>query len=224
MSEGLWGVGRYDGPDGPVDWEISHGEIQRDVGVATRRLEDLGVGGGTRVLFCSCLAEAGSFWPFLVAAMVRGAQLSCADATRADAMRVAMFTRDLDYRAVLGISVDVLDGLDDLGLDYAATLGSVPVVGARPGAYERLVDAGLAPYRFVLAGPAVAVGTQPGGAAVVDPDEWELSTAAGGRVTITSLRPRATTFAATPTRVRGTVRDGSLVPDDPEEHRWARAR
>jgi hypothetical protein len=220
---GLWGVGRYDGADGPVDWEISHDEIQRDIAGATRRLEDLGVGGGDRVLFCSCLAEAGSFWPFLVAAMVRGAQLSCADGTRADAMRVAMFTRDLEYRAVLGISTEVLDGLDDLGLDYAATLGSVPVIGARPGAYERLVDAELSPHRFVLVGPAVAVGTEPGGPAALDPDEWELATDADGRVTVTSMRPRATTFTATPTRVRGTVRDGSLVPDDPEEHRWARA-
>jgi hypothetical protein len=156
--------------------------------------------------------------------MVRGAQLSCADATRADAMRVAMFTRDLEYRAVLGITSDVLDGLDDLGLDHAATLGPVPVLGARPGAYERLADAGLSPYRFVLAGPAVAVGIEPGGPALFDPDEWVLAADADGRVTVTSMRPRATTFTATPTRVRGTVHESSLVPDDPEEHRWARAR
>ena len=53
--------------------------------------------------------------------------------------------------------------------------GGVDIVGARPGAYERLEAAGLAPHRFVVCGPAIAIGREPGGPAfVADGDEWEL--------------------------------------------------
>ena len=64
--------GRYDGPDGPVSWEIAHDEIQRDLGSAMRRLGELGVGSGDRVLFCSMLSEAGQFWPWILGAMLGG--------------------------------------------------------------------------------------------------------------------------------------------------------
>ena len=87
-----------------VPWEISQAEMQRDMGSAAQVLSELGVGAGKRVLFCSMLSEAGQFWPLIVGSMLAGAQLSCADATESDAARVAMFTRLLDYSAVLGVT------------------------------------------------------------------------------------------------------------------------
>src|SRR6185503_12852203 len=126
-------------------WDVSHAEIERDMGSATARLEAVGVEPGRRVLWCSMLSEAAQFWPFIVATMLRGAQLSCADATRAEAPRVAMFTRQMTYYAVLGVNGALLDGLDELGRPYADVFGEVTVVGARPDAYGRLVAAGLRP-------------------------------------------------------------------------------
>jgi hypothetical protein len=172
------------------------------------------------------LSEAGQFWPFIVGAMVSGAQLSCADATEGDAARVAMFTRLLRYRAVLGVTGAILDGLDALGHSYAEVFGDVQVVGARPNAYARLEGAGLSPHHFVLCGPAVALGLAPGAPARVDGAEWQLDVdAADGRVLVTNVRPRATQFVGTPTAVRATAAyaDGSLsgiVPNpSPTEER-----
>jgi hypothetical protein len=211
VTGALWGVGRYDGPDGPVSYEISHDEIQRDMGVASGRLAALGVGPGERVLFCSLLAEAGQWWPWIVGTMLRGGQLSCADATRADGMRVAMFCRQLRFRAVLGVNDAVLDGLADVGCAPGDAFGAVPVVGALPGAYERLVAGGLAPHRMALAGPAVALADEPLGAARADAGEWALEHDAEGRVLVTALAPRATTFTAAPTAVRGTVEGNGIT-------------
>jgi hypothetical protein len=207
----MWGVGTYDDGVQRAPWEISHEEIQRDMGGASETLAALGVGAGERVLFCSMLSEAGQFWPFVVGAMLRGAQLSCADANEGDAVRVAMFTRLMDYHAVLGVTGALLDGLDDLGLPYAAVFGSVAVVGARPGASRRLEAAGLAPHHLVLCGPAVAMGLEPGGPAFVDGREWELGVD-GDRIVVTSLQPRATTFDRTPTGVRGEIVHGGVLP------------
>ena len=205
MTATVWGIAAYEGPDGElVSWTVGEEEIGRDMGAAAKQLAALGIGAGDLVLWCSQLREAAHVWPFVVGTMLAGARLSCADATDAEAARLAMFTRQLRYRAVMGITSALLDGLDELERPYDEVFREVPVVGARPGAFERLVDAGLDPHRFVLCGPAVAVGTEPGGPATADADEWELDDDAG-RVVVTSRRPRATTFDRAPTAIH--VRD-----------------
>jgi hypothetical protein len=212
-SRPLWAVGCYAGPYGPVTWEISHDEIERDLGSASRALTMLGVGAGGRVLHCSLLTEAGQFFPLVIGTMLVGAQVSQADATSGDAARVAMFLRLLDYDAVLGVNGAILDGLDALGVAYAEAFARARIVGARPDALSRLADAGIAAHPFVLCGPAVAIAPAPDAPAVVaDPGEWELG-AHDGLVTVTNLRPRATQFQATATAVRGTVVNGGVVPE-----------
>lgn len=212
-SPAAWGVGQYEAFDGTrVAWEVGHEEVDRAIGAGPALLAGLGVGPGDRVLFASMLSEAAHFWPLVLATMLAGGQLSCADATSGEAVRVRMFTRLLRYRAVLGITPAVLDGLDELGADYGEVLGAVPVLGARPGAYERLAASGLAPHDFVLVGPAVAIATEPGGPAWVDRDEWELDVD-DGWVTVTSRRERLTSFDRERSAVRGSVVDGhGLVP------------
>jgi hypothetical protein len=123
-----------------------------------------------------------------------------------------MFTRLVEYRAVLGVTGAVLDGLDALGHPYGEVFGGVEVVGARPDAYRRLVEGGLHPHHFVCCGPAIAVGTAPGGPARFDAGEWQLETDADGRVLISNLQPRATSFGRTPTAVYGELVDGGLLP------------
>ena len=209
----LWAVGCYAGPDGPVTWEISHDEIERDLGSAPRALAALGVGAGGRVLHCSLLTEAGQFFPLVIGTMLVGAQLSCADATSGDAQRVAMFLRLLDYDAVLGVNAAILDGLDELDISYADAFARARIVCARPDALARLAAARIAAHAFVLCGPAVAIAPAPDAPAVVaDPGEWELGSR-DGRITVTNLRSRATDFRATATAVRGAVVDGGVVPE-----------
>jgi hypothetical protein len=209
----LWGVGRYDGANGPVTWEISHDEIHRDLGAAPATLARLGVGTGGRVLHCSLLSEAGHFFPLVIGTMFAGAQVSQADASRGDATRVAMFLRLLDYDAVLGVNAAILDGLDELGVSYADAFADAGAVCARPDAIARLAAAGVNPHAFVLCGPAVAIADAPGAPARVHDDaEWELGSV-DGRITVTNLRPRATEFRATATAVRGSIVDGGVVLD-----------
>jgi hypothetical protein len=210
----LWAVAAYDDGEGRVAWEVSHAEIERAMGGACSTLAQLGVRAGARVLWCSVLSESAHFWPLTIGTMINGAVFSLADATRADALRVAMFVRSLRLHAVFGVNEAILDGLDDLGHDYAGFFGGVEVIGAQPGAYERLVAAGLDPYWFVLCGPAVAIATEPGGPARVDAGEWSLATD-GDRILVSNLQPRAQTFDRAPTGVRGRLVDATGFFPDP---------
>jgi hypothetical protein len=208
----LWGIAQYDDGTRRVPWPVSHAEIERGMGGAVPTLAGIGIGAGSRVLWCTLLSEAAHFWPLFIGSMLGGAQFSLADATSPDALRIGMFVRRLEYRAVMGVNEAVLDGFDELGRPYTEVFGAVPVVGARPGAYERLVAAGLTPHWFVLCGPAVAIATEPGAPARVDPGEWIL-TEVDGRIHVSSTQPRATPFDHTPTSILGSlVDDHSFVP------------
>ena len=210
----LWAVGAYADEDGrATPWEISHDEINPDIGVATTVLTELGVLGG-RVLWCSMLSQAGQHWPYVCGTVLAGAKLSCADATFGEALRVSMFLRLMRYDAVLGVTPALLDGLEASDRAPADVLAGVRIVGAHPGAYERLVAAGLNPWRVVLCGPAIAIGREAGAPACVPAAEWELADL-GDRIGITALQSRATSFIRTPIAVRGTIVDGGIVPDAP---------
>jgi hypothetical protein len=213
----LWGIAQYEDGSGRRPWPVSHTEIEREMGRAMSTLGGLGIGADSRVLWCTVLSEAAHFWPMFIGTMLSGGQFSLADATSADALRVGMFLRRLSYRAVMGVNEAVLDGLDELGRPYAEVFGATPIVGARPGAYERLLAAGLAPHSFALCGPAVAIATEPGGPARVDPEEWMLHSA-GDRIVITSRQPRAHTFSRTPTAILGRLVDDHSFFPEPGAH------
>ena len=213
-SPALWGVGSYaDGQGRRAPWRISHEEIGRDIGVAVDVLTGLDLA-GRRLLWCSMLSEAGQFWPYLCGTVMAGSRLSCADSTYGEAMRVSMFLRLMDYDAVFGVTEELLDGLEASGHPWAEVFAGVRMVGAYPGAYERLMAAGLAPVHFVLCGPAIAIGREPDGPAFVAGAEWELA-ADGDHLAITSLKARAQPFIRTPIAVRGTIVRGGVVPTAP---------
>jgi hypothetical protein len=213
-AQPLWAVGTYDDEyNRPTPWEISHDEINRDIGVATTVLTELGVT-GRRVLWCSKLSQAGQHWPYVCGTVLAGAKLSCADSTFGEALRVSMFTRLMDYDAVLGVTNDLVDGLEASDRAPTDVFSRVRILGAHPGAYERLAADGLTPWRVALCGPALAIGREPGGPAYMPTAEWELVDL-GGRIGITARRPRATSFIRTPIAVRGTIVDGGIVPACP---------
>jgi hypothetical protein len=209
-SETLWGIGSYvDASGRRAPWRITHEEIGRDIDAATRVLTELGVA-GKHVLWCSMLSQAGQFWPYVCGSYLAGARLSCADSTAGEAARVAMFLRLMAYDAVFGVTDAILDGFDEIGRRYEDVFADVRIVGALPGAYERLTEVGLAPTRFVLCGPAVAIGRAPGDPALVTSEEWELA-AEGGHVCVSARRVRAQEFVRTPTGVCGEIVDGGVT-------------
>jgi hypothetical protein len=213
-SPALWGVGSYADERGRrTPWRISHDEIGRDIGVAVDALTSLDLA-EKRVLWCSMLSEAGQFWPYVCGTVMAGGRLSCADATYGEAMRVSMFLRLMDYDAVFGVTESLLDGLEASGHSSADVFAGVRMLGAYPGAYERLVAAGLAPVHFVLCGPALAIGREPDGPAIVAEAEWELAADEDG-IVITSSKSRAQPFIRTPIAVRGTIVRGGVIPAAP---------
>ena len=214
-SPALWGIGTYADERGRrVPWRISHDEIGRDIGVAVDVLTELDLT-GQRVLWCSMLSEAGQFWPYVCGTVMAGGRLSCADSTYGEAMRVSMFLRLMDYDAVFGVTESLLDGLEASDRRPADVFAGVRLLGAYPGAYERLRATGLAPVHFALCGPAIAIGREPDGPAFVAGAEWELTAADDPdvkRVAISSLRSRAQPFIRTPIAVRGTIVRGGVIP------------
>ena len=206
----LWAVGSYlDASGARASWEISYDEINRDIGVATKVLGDLGIG-GAGVLWCSMLSDAGQCWPYVCGTVLAGGRLSCADATEGEAVRVAMFLRRMSYDAVFGITSAIIDGLEARGDEPAEVFGQSRLVAAWPGAYERLRAAGLSPFRYALCGPAVAIAREPGGPALVAADEWDLEQL-DATIVVTALRPRAQQFVRTPVAVGGRVVEGGLT-------------
>ncbi len=208
--ETLWGIGSYvDASGRRVPWRITHEEMGRDIDAATKALTELDVA-GKRVLWCSMLSQAGQFWPYICGSYLAGARLSCADATAGEAARVGMFLRLMEYDALFGVTDAILDGFDEMGRRYDEVFADVRTVGALPGAYERLTDAGVAPTRFVLCGPAVAIGRAPDLPALVTSEEWELA-AENGRVCVSARRTRGQEFVRTPTGVCGEIVDGGVT-------------
>jgi hypothetical protein len=142
------------------------------------------------VLVLSMLSEAAQYWPLQIGLLMSQAQFSLADASRFDAFRTAMFLRAMHYDVVLGLNTDVLDGLDDLEHDYRDIFGSVQVLAARAGAYERLREARLEPRWWLHVGPTIAVECEALEGAHIDADEWAVEVD-GGEVLLTAQRPRA---------------------------------
>jgi hypothetical protein len=206
----LWGVGTYLDADGRrAPWRISYDEINRDIGAATKVLAELEIA-GRGVLWCSMLAQAGSFWPYVCATFLSGGRLSCADATVGEAVRVAMFLRLMEFDAVFGVTEAILDGLDEIDKSYDELFAGVRIVAAFPGAYERLQRAEVRPTRFALCGPAIAIGREPESPALVAADEWSVGVE-GRRIWVSARQPRAEEFVHMPTAVRGEIVDGGVV-------------
>jgi hypothetical protein len=203
-SPPLWGVGSFRVGEKILAYPVSQDDHGRDIPSAMKAVATLGLAQGKRALVLSMLSEAAQYWPVQIGLLVSKAQFSLADASRFDAFRTAMFLRAMHYDVVLGMNTDVLDGLDDLGHDYADIFADVPVLAARAGAYERLRDAGLSPRWWLHVGPTVAVECDQLQGAHIDDDEWEVD-AEDGEVLISARKPRAIVIDRLHTAVSGEI-------------------
>lgn len=215
-TEPLWAVGSFRVGDGILTYPVSKADHGRDIATTAKALKSLGVYDATRVLVLAMLSESAQYWPVQIGLLMSQAQFSLADASRFDAFRTEMFLRAMHYDVVVGLNTDVLDGLDDLGHNYRDVFGSVPVVAARAGAYERLRDAGLVPRWWLHVGPTIAVECDALDGAHVDSDEWDVEDD-GGEVLLTARQPRATEIDRLRTGVHAEIVTGQCPcgRDDP---------
>ncbi len=120
-----------------------------------------------------------------------------AEAMGWDHRRTAVFHRELDPHAVIGLSAETLEGLAsaaDVGEMFRAT----PVVLARPAAVPVLRGVGVSAALMAAVGPALALECPERGGAHVNAAEWrvgvrdgQLSVAAGRSAPRCFPRPRS---------------------------------
>jgi hypothetical protein len=183
---GLWGVGTM--PDGSI-LPLSVEDIERDTAAASRALRGLGIAAGHHVLLISRNSQAGQIWPVLAALISCGAVYSPVDPSGFEARRVEMYLRRLPFYAVVGVTDEIIDGLDELGLDAAKVLAQAPVVLAVPSAARRLRRDGLAAARLLFLGPTLAMDC-PAAQLHVDGQVWDLADR-DGRLVVAPRQARA---------------------------------
>jgi len=139
-----------------------------------------------------------------------GALYSSADASPADAFRVAALVRQLEPKIVVGVNGAVVDGLRDLERDPVDVLSSVEtVLAADDDAAAALPDA----RRWRKLGPTSAWEMEPGRLAY-DADRWDVVADDSAELLVSSRAPRLTPAERLRTGVRGRVeRPGTLVLD-----------
>lgn len=170
-------------------YPMSHRDIEADTRWGERFLASVGVVAGDTVAVSVACSELGHFWPYESAVERLNACVAMAENISFDARRTEMFLRRFQVRAALGVSEEVLNGLDMAGLSLHKTFASTPLVFARDGAADRLQQAGLAPWRMVTLGPLFAF-VSPQGKVHYDQDEWLLESI-GGEVHVTARQSRA---------------------------------
>lgn len=198
----LFCVGRWHAGGEATEFEMTHGDHDRDTAWATEVLRGLGLGRGDVLLAVTRLYEAPWNHPFTAAAGVLGATVAHADCFGWDAGRVEMFARRLPVRVALGVPGEVVAAL--LERDLLGSLAAVPSILARPDAVAALRGAGLAPGVLAQVGPAVAVATG-AGPLTYNTDEWLLSDGDGGELLVTTVGPRAARLEGAPTGTLGRV-------------------
>ncbi|HEY4401875.1 MAG TPA: hypothetical protein VGO38_07550 [Acidimicrobiia bacterium] len=202
---GVWGVSRVVVDGEVTPWPVSEDDIEDEAQSLAPRLAALGLEPGGLVLVVAMLSQAVHAVPFERAAGKLGALYSSADATPFDAFRVAVLTRQLEPRVVLGITGSVLDGLVEAGRDPAEVLGPVPaVVAADDDAHVRLRAAGLPPRRSVQLGPTTAIEGLDVDGPVYDARRWSVEEV-DAELVISNLVPRLTEARRLRTGVRGRV-------------------
>jgi hypothetical protein len=194
-------------------YPLSHRDMEVDTRWARRFLASAGVGAGDMVAVSVACSELGHFWPYECAIESLDACVAMAENVSFDARRVEMFLRRFQVRAAFGISDEVLNGLEMVGLELHKTFASTPLLFARDGAADRLRQAGLDPWRMVTLGPLFAF-VSPSGAVHYDQDEWLLESI-GGEVHVTARQPRAKPMFRLPVGVKG------QAPADGQDWRFA---
>lgn len=180
----VWGVGRVVVDGTVTPWPVSATDIDDEAASQAELLGLAGLREDGLILVVSMLSRAIHAVPVEQAAGLLGARYSSADATVADAFRVAYLVRQLAPTVVVGIDDEVRAGLHELGHDP----GELLAAASTPG--------------WVRLGPTSAWELAPG-VLTYDATRWRVDLADDGELLLTNLVPRCTSSEQLRTGVRG---------------------
>lgn len=176
-----------------LPYPLSRRDMEADTQWAHSVLERAGLGPGRQVLFIGSGAQWAQDWPYQNAAMRLGGVASYAESSPFDAYRVEMFTRRFPIHTVLGLSGNVLDGLEQSGHDIAKVFGGVHAIFAFPDARKRLVQKGVKSWTQLDLGIGYAFSPPEENEAVLDNTEW-LAESLNGGLSLSARNSRASPF------------------------------
>lgn len=207
----LWAIGCAETADGPIDYPISWTDSAKDEVWANALLDLAGVKKGDLAFFSYIYSRSGHTWPLLRAGFERGARMATGMPTQWDAYRLEMYCRLFDVDFIFGLTPEALDGLEGAGHKLAAVFGKADRIVASGGAWQRLRDVGLTPWKLHWLGPIIAIDPCDGGGARFDHGQWSFESEAG-QLRISNKQPRAATFARTLLNTKARV---ETIDDEP---------
>ena len=158
---------------------VSSAELLRTQNFIERLVTTFDFARGRFVLLISMLENGAYAIPFERALMNLGLLVTNADDSPYEAARIESICRRFDVAAVVGVSTDILDGLDAAGRSYSAIFKN-RVIWARGEAVSRLrsID-GIKPYRMLEAGPVFAMECSERDGVHLDAGEWTFAARQG---------------------------------------------
>ncbi len=200
----LWGIGQAELPSGIVPLPVSWDDIDRDTAWAARMADLMELEPDQFVLYTLNHAQSAQIWPWLHVTFQRKARFATVMPIAWDAGRLEMYTRRFAVHHLFGVAPVTLDGLAAAGHDPANVLGRIGRISAQPGAWERLTEAGLKPWRLTWLGPLLVLDPCDGSGGRFDASQWILE-AVDGEIVLTSQSNRTARFERVPTGVKGKI-------------------
>ncbi|MGY1503429.1 hypothetical protein ACW4TU_43850 [Streptomyces sp. QTS52] len=197
---------RFPAADGMTDMELTWAELARDTEWVTERLREHGLAAGQRALLTTSGFEG--FWGHAVIGALRTLKVTygIAEAMGWDHRRTAVFHRELDPHAVIGLSAETLEGLAG-GADIGELFRPTSVVLARPAAVPLLRGAGVSAALISTVGPALALECPERAGAHVNAAEWRVGER-DGQLTVAAGEGRGSPLPETTLRIAGRVVTG----------------
>lgn len=185
---------------------LSTDEIARAEWFYRRIVDNFNIPARSVVLLISRYEDGAFTAPLEQALTADGYIAAYAEATTFDAVRVEAFMRRFDIPAVLGVTIDTLNGLESAGFSAAEVFAGSIVWARDKAAYLKLAKVPGITLRFwTEVGPAAAMECIEGGGLHVDSLEWALDTAADGEILVTSRLGRIVPFERMTTGIYGHI-------------------
>ncbi|WP_405856666.1 hypothetical protein OG407_08830 [Streptomyces sp. NBC_01515] len=197
---------RFPASEGIRDVELTWAELARDTDWVTARFRDHGLAAGQRALLTTSGFEG--FWGHAVIGALRTLKVTygIAEAMGWDHRRTAVFHRELDPHAVIGLSAETLEGLAGAA-DVGEMFRTTPVVLARPAAVPVLRGVGVSAALIATVGPALALECPERAGAHVNAAEWRVG-ARDGQLSVAAGDERTSELPETPLGIPGRVITG----------------
>lgn len=195
-------VAQYSADGEEVEFVVSEDDLDRDAAWVSQLLSDHRIARGDIVVIAAFSWESAWFDAVRVGANLLGASYANCEARRGDAKRLDMLIRRLEPAAVIGVTPELLDGLQDIdfGLERLAGVPKVFVRHEETAALTRHPS----PRAIAMIGPALAMSSEARPGMVVNDAEWVV-TQEQGKLQVRSTGARTTQFGLQPTGLSGRV-------------------